>query len=643
MPLEDYRRKRDFGRTSEANHWLLIKHGSPEELKVALATPAENPPAGDEWLHEIKYDGYRLLARKTGAAVWLLSRNGKDWTDRFAMIAEDLHHLPGDIVLDGEIVVLDPEGRSSFQLLQRRLQGNPTGPLVYYVFDLLFCDAVDMREIELIARKRQLADIIGSLPAECSIRFSDHQRGQGSLFFECVCKAGLEGVISKRVTSKYSGRRTRDWLKVKCSRRQEFVIGGFTRPEGGRFGFGAILLGYYTPDGELCYAGRAGSGFSEKQLKTMWLAMSELARKTSPFVNPPSSLKFKGVTWTEPRMVAEISFTEWTEDGVLRHPVFQGLRDDKVAAEVRLEVNQTTRTGTMQVSGIEITHPERPVFPDAGISKGQIAEYYGKVAAMMLPYLEARPLSVVRCPEGSHKKCFFQKHLAAGMSPQIGTISIEETAGESSEYLAVQNAEGLVALAQFGVIEIHPWLSRRDRLDQPDMLVFDLDPGEGVPWEEVLGAALLLRHILQATGLESFAKRTGGKGLHLVVPIRRGPDFSEARAFARAIAEKLRQENPEKLLTSASKAKRANKIYIDYLRNGRGATAVAPYSLRARSGAPVATPVDWDSLISNRAAEATSMESMLTWLAEHGKDPWSGYFQVRQSIPKSALKELRVK
>ncbi|MEX2581251.1 MAG: DNA ligase D [Verrucomicrobiales bacterium] len=643
---------------------MLSRPFAPE-----LATLVDAAPEGDDWLHEMKYDGYRILARKQGNKVELLSRNDKDWTDRFAVIAEPLKNLPLDVVMDGEVVVLEDSGLSSFQELQRALKGNGETQLTYYVFDLLWCDGRDLRGASLIDRKaalRGLLDRSRSLDRDV-IRYSDHVRGNGPGFFEKACDTGLEGIMSKKASSSYRGKRTREWVKVKCTRRQEFVIGDFTEPSRSREGFGALLLGVYDEDDKLLYAGRVGTGFDHETLGRLRKKLNALARKTTAFDDPPKVRGADGVTWVRPELVGEVAFTEWTSDGRLRHPSFQGLREDKKPADVRRERTKPTESATdgagkkktsrksepaskggkspskgeATVCGIEITSAERPVFPDAGITKGEVAEYYADVAAHLLPHVADRPLSVVRCPSGRKKQCFYQKHHSPGMPDAIGAVSVTEKEGKA-DYLTVDSAEGLVALAQFGVLEIHPWLSRNDRLDRPDLMVFDLDPSEDVDWEEVLGAAYLLRDILAGFDLDSFPKLTGGKGLHVVVPMTRRLDFETIKPAAKGIVERVRKRNPDKFLITASKAKRKGKIFLDYLRNGRGATAVAPFSLRSRPGAPVAVPLAWKEVGPALRPNQYDIKSLPRRLSSLKRDPWDGFFDINQSLKKSALRELGV-
>lgn len=636
-----------------------VKPGSsfPVEVRPELALLARTPPAGDDWLHELKYDGYRILALKQGKSVRLVSRNGKDWTARFAPVAKALQDLPGEAVVDGEVVVLDPQGRSSFQALQQSLKGKPSGPLVYFAFDLLWFQGHDLRGVALAERKEVLRHLLTTSfrEADGMVRFSDHQSGKGGEFFRQACQAGVEGMVSKRAGSKYIGRRTRDWLKLKCGRKQEFVVGGFTPPQGSRTGFGALLLGYYDAERKLCYAGRVGTGFDEALLRDLHRQMLDLEVAACPFARQPPRSEVRKATWVKPQLVAEVVFTEWTDDGRLRQPSFQGLREDKAAKDVRREEagesgpaerpeRQTPKRRTSnpprsayEVAGMVISHPDRTVFPDAGVTKGEVAQYYFDIAAWMLPHVANRPLSVVRCPEGREKPCFYQKHLAAGMPDAVGSVRVPN---EDERYLTVDSPEGLVALAQFGVLEIHPWLARNDRLDRPDSMVFDLDPGEGVPWEEVLGASFLLRDLLRGFDLESFPKLTGGKGLHVVVPLARRLGFEVVKPVTKAIAERMVDQNPGRFLTSATKAKRKGKIYVDYLRNGQGATAVAAFSLRARPGAPVAVPVSWDEVRPGLKPDAFTLQNVRQRLGKQKADPWAGFSGLAQTLAKGVLREL---
>ncbi len=636
------------------------RNAMPAEVHPQLATLADAVPQGPHWIHELKYDGYRILAYLDGESVRLISRNGKDWTSRFQHVADQLKNLSTQAVLDGEVVVLDDDGKSSFQALQQALKSKDKGRLVYFAFDLLWWKGQDLRGARLLDRKAALQQLLGAAtdPGEGVLRFSDHIQGSGSEFFERVCEMQLEGVISKKGTSTYHGTRNRDWLKIKCIRRQEFVIAGYTEPSGSRTGFGALLLGVYDDQDRLIYAGRVGTGFKEQTLKDVYAQLKRLELKTSSFDVGPDGAEAKGAHWVKPELVAEVAFAEWTEEGRLRHPSFQGLRLDKDATEVRREAPpareeeapsskerkppKSRAKAEMKVGGITITHEDRIVFPDAEITKGEVALYYEKVADEILKHIADRPLSVVRCPEGRQKQCFYQKHHSPGMPKAIREVRVREDK-DTADYMMVDSADGVLALVQFGALEIHPWLSRRDKLDRPDTLIFDLDPDEAVPWEEVLGAAFLLRDELARFDLESFPKLTGGKGIHVVVPIVRRHGFEVVKPLSKAFAERVRDQNAAKFVTTASKTKRSGKIFVDYLRNGRGATAVAPFSTRARSGAAVATPVSWDELRPGVQSDQYTIKTLPRRLASLKRDPWENYFQLRQSLTKGMLTDLGVK
>ncbi|CAN5211612.1 DNA ligase D [soil metagenome] len=644
----------------------------PAEFAPELATLVDSlPTSATGWFYEIKYDGYRLIARKEGDLIRLLTRNGKDWTQKFPKTAQALKGLAAEeAVLDGELCALDSKGVSRFQRLQGALRDDKTDALAYFAFDLLWCDGHDLRPATLRDRKRALADLLerSSLPGGGSIRYSDHLEEDGEAFHQHACATKLEGIICKKASSRYHGKRTRDWLKVKCGNRQEFVIGGFTEPAGSRIGFGALLVGV-RENGRLRYCGRVGTGFTDRLLHDLHSRLAKLERKTPPFAQPPSGPGARGVTWVNPELVGEVSFTEWTDDGHLRHPAFLGLREDKDSAEVRPEIpekpktkaktktkataNSKTKPKTKvkarggggdaggnsgdQVCGVTISSPDRVVFPEAGTTKVEVAAYYGEIAGLLLDYAGGRPLSVVRCPSGRQKSCFYQKHRAEGMPEAVGSVRVGE-----SDYLTVESAEGVVALVQFGVLEIHPWLSRNDDLDRPDRMVFDLDPDKGVEWAEILGAAYLLRDTLAGLELECFPMLTGGKGVHVIAPLTRRATFDTIKPAAKAIAERVRDLNPDKFLTVANKKKRRGKIFIDYLRNGRGATSVAAYSLRARPGAPVAVPLSWREVVPSLPADHYTIESVRRRLASLKNPPWPGFATLRQSLTKAALKDLGV-
>ncbi|MEQ9097431.1 MAG: DNA ligase D [Phycisphaerales bacterium] len=611
----------------------------PVFVPPQLCTLTDKAPDGDDWLHEIKFDGYRLVALRGGDRVRLLTRQENDWSDRFKPIAAAVSGLPADaVILDGEACLLDAHGHTSFQDLQNAIKARRFDRLVFFAFDLLHLDGHDLRKRPLVERKAELASLLADLPEDGVIRLSDHVVGQGEAMFTNACELALEGLISKKADAPYTSGRSRTWLKVKCSRRQEFVVIGWTPPGGSRTHFGSLLLAARDGDDRLIYTGRVGTGFNARSLEDIKKRLDALARKTCPADQPPKGAEAKGANWVTPQLVAEVAFTQWTDDGRLRHPSFQGLREDKPASGVHIDeperVNAvSTRTSNEPtVEGVRISSPDRVVFPDAGITKLELAEYYAAVGERMLPFVKDRPLSTVRCPQGRQKKCFYQKHHTDTFADPVRSIRVNEKDGKA-DYLAVDSVAGLVALAQYGVIEVHPWGSKKGTLDKPDQITIDLDPGGGVSWEELKTAARRVRDMLDGVGLTSYLKITGGKGLHVVAPLKPKADWDQAKAFCRAVAETLAGAYPTQYTSTASKAGRGGRIFVDYLRNSQGATSIAPYSARARPGAPVAVPVRWEDLSRIDAANAYTITTLPRRLSRLKGDPWEGYFEATQTLP----------
>ncbi|HET8700226.1 MAG TPA: DNA ligase D [Nitrococcus sp.] len=629
----------------------------PKALRPQLATLAQEVPKGVGWIHEIKFDGYRIIAQIEDGVVRLISRSAQDWTERFPELAALLDRLPVDrAMLDGEVVALAPGGTSSFRRLQEALSEGRTERLVYQAFDLLYLNDQDLVEVALLERKQALAELLAAagFTGSTAVRYTDHLEAQGAAFFEQACRLGLEGIVSKRSNSRYRSGRTKQWLKVKCTHQEEFVVGGYTNPGGTRSGFGALLLGAYRDGGELSYTGRVGTGFSARQLTALHATLRQLARPTKPFHGSvPNS---RGAHWVQPQLVVEVEFSEWTRDGRLRQPAFRGVREDRNPAEIRLtegkrSPDRTARTtaprttdtaarytrsaaGKAQVAGVRLTNPQRILYPEQGVTKLALAHYYEAIQDWILPHLANRPLSLVRCPLGRNKQCFFQKHPHQAMAASIPRLAIKEKEG-SATYLYVRSIADLVALVQAGVLEIHPWGSRVDDVEHPDLMVFDLDPAPEVAWPELLRVAVGLRDRLQALGLASFPRTTGGKGLHLVVPLARAASWAEAKAFARAVAEHQAHDEPRRLTANLSKAKRHGRIFLDYLRNGRGATAIASYSTRARAGAPVAVPIGWHELSSVLRSDRYNIENLGRRLAALRTDPWEGFDAARRPITRA--------
>ena len=634
----------------------------PDFVPPELATLAPEAPSGDGWLHEIKLDGYRILARIEGGHARLLSRRGNDWTTRLPSIASALDSLPLDSgLLDGEVVVLDERGVSDFQRLQNSMEAGRDVGCVYFAFDALFLDGHDVRGLPLTERKALLAAVFERSTHE-RVRFGDHVTGNGEAFFERACALGLEGIVSKRADATYSSGRGRSWLKVKCLKQQEFVVGGYTDPAGSRQGLGALLVGV-REEGELRYAGKVGTGFTRASLSELLGRLQPLQRKAPAFSNPPKAQR--GVHWVEPRLVAQISFVERTQEGMIRHASFQGLREDKAAEDVRFETPEPVGKGAtkkkaaprtkarakvkadvarsspgagapapiqLDPSRIEITHPDRVLFPEQGITKRELMLHYARVARWMLPHVVERPLMLVRCPEGAGQQCFHQKHPSRGMPKAVQTVSVPQKKGHEDN-LMIRDVEGLLGLVQMGALEIHSWGSRKGRIDCPDQLVFDLDPDEGLAWERVLEAAHALRERLGGMGLSTFPRVTGGKGLHLVVPVEPTTAWDAAKQFTASVAHAMADAEPQRYVATMTKQRRKGKIFIDYFRNGLGATAVCSYSTRARPGATLAVPITWQELDAGARSDQFTVKNLDRRLASLAGDPWSTFDEARAPIP----------
>jgi bifunctional non-homologous end joining protein LigD len=615
----------------------------PETMAPELATLVDEVPAGDDWVHEIKFDGYRMMAQVVRGSVKLLTRSGKDWTARMPTLQAALETLDVDsAVIDGELVALDSKGVSNFQTLQNSLSAEHDGELVYYAFDLLHLNGKDLASSALVQRKSHLRELLEQNASQLAgrVRLSAHVVGSGPEFFENASKMGLEGTIAKRAESPYRSGRGLDWLKIKCSKRQEFTIIGYSEPQGSRSHFGALLLGVER-EGELSYAGRVGTGFSEASLSELAKKLKPLHTSKPPLAKPPRGADARGVHWVKPELVAEIRFTEMTSEGLLRHPTFQGLRDDKPASEVKLETaaaleSKPARTEskparTQPASSYVITNPSKVLYPELGITKQELLDYYALVAEHMLPHVGNRPLTLVRCPNGRHKQCFFQKHPGEGVPKGLRSVAIREKEGKSP-YSVIDDAEGLFGLVQLGALEIHTWGSRADDFEHPDILVFDLDPDPKLGYGPVIDGARLIRQIFEAAKLESFVKTTGGKGLHVCVPIVADLDWDTVKDFTGRIAAAMAGASPELYVATVSKAKRTGKTFIDYLRNGRGATFIAPYSTRARENAPVAVPLEWDELSLKLPPDHFNLRNLGERLTKLSSDPWGKMTRTKQRL-----------
>lgn len=589
-----------LARMGEEPNWLLRKltdatppkgtekAGKAEFVSPQLARVASTVPQGTEWLHEIKFDGYRLIAVKTGEGVRLYTRNRIDWTDRFKGLADSIAQIDKhDFVLDGEAVVIDSKGRSRFGDLQAALQGGHQERIRFVVFDLLHFRGLDLRRLPLTERLDRLSKLI---PKEGGVvqRSRTWQGAEGKELFLQACKNGLEGTISKKANGQYAEGGRRDWVKCKCRARQEFVICGYTQPKGSLRDFGALVLGSYE-NGRLIPRGKVGTGFSTKDRQRLRKRFDKIhsSRPTLPVGE-------SSIVWLQPSLVAEIEFAEITRDGSIRQGSFIGLREDKNADEVHLDALQQTSPMSKgsTVAGITITHPERLVFPAEQTSKLEVATYYENVGLQMLPFVANRPLAILRAPDGLSGKMFFQKSFPNAMPPHVHQTELKD----GTQVIFIRDLEGIVSLVQFGVIEFHPWGTILPKVEKPDFLIWDLDPDAAVAWNEVLGAAVFLRDFLEARGLQSVVKTSGGKGLHILLKIRRTWDWASMRNFSKAVAQAVMDHNPKRFTITASKAKRKGRIFIDWMRNGAGSTCVAPWSLRARPGATVSMPISWSAL-----------------------------------------------
>jgi bifunctional non-homologous end joining protein LigD len=640
--MDPLRRKIDPPSSLMRNIRGACKTPSPKSVKPALATLAGAPPEGDDWLHEIKYDGYRVLAHVKNGKTSLFTRHGKDWTVKFPLIASELTKLPvREAWIDGEAVYIRKDGRTSFGDLQKALSEGRDGGLKYIVFDIVFLNGFSLAKTPLIERKKVIKSLFaGKKAGRPVLIYGDYIVGNGKEFFGKACGLSLEGIVSKRMDSPYAQRRSRAWVKVKCRKRQEFVIGGYTLAKGYRKGVGALIVGVYER-GRLIYAGRVGTGFTEKTMAGLYPKLKKFEKKTSSFHDMPLSEQ-RGVRWVRPLLVAEAEFGEWTGKGVLRQASFAGLRADKPAHEIHRE----TAKGEIKekkhspirkkapLPAIKLTNPDRLFYPDEGITKKELADYYGAVSRSMLPHLSGRLLTLLRCPE-IFKDCFFQKHATGRSTENIKRVAAVED-GKRVYYMTVDSVEGLMDLVQLGALEIHTWGSRSDDLDHPDRAAFDIDPGPGVEWVRLVEAANLIRGLLKELGIKSFVKTTGGKGLHVVFPLDSTNTWKEVEAFTRAFAEYVSRRLPDRFTHVASLKRRKGRIFLDYLRNLRGSTIVEVFSTRAREHAPVSFPVGWNGL-SRVRPDFFTVRNFKKYLK---RDAWKGYFGVRQRITKEMMKRI---
>jgi bifunctional non-homologous end joining protein LigD len=597
-------------------------------VEPALATREENPPKGDAWIHEIKYDGYRIQAAVSGDSVRLYTRNGLDWTGKFQPIADALAALKlKDVLLDGEAAVAHANGKTDFSSLQKSLESGVAKGVSYFVFDLLAEGAKDLRKRPLIERKERLEKLLTK--AKTPVLVSPHFEGGGPDVLEAFREKGLEGIVSKKANSTYQSGRTKAWLKIKCVNEQEFVIVGYQPSLKGR-AFASLMLAD-TVEGKLQYRGNVGTGFNDKTLASLQEKLKKIER-AKPTLSVPRETA-KGAKWVEPKLVAQVKFAEFTSEGAVRHGVFLGLRGDKSAKEVTAE----TAAPAMKTR-VRLTHPDKVLFPDSGVTKAELAAYLDMASERMGVHVYDRPLSLVRAPDGVGKQTFFQKHAMAGMPKEIKTTPIAEKDGKPEGYLTVPDATGLVSCAQISALEFHLWGSHNDDVEKPDRIVFDLDPDEGLDFEVVKRAAFDIKALLESADLPSFAMITGGKGIHVVLNLKRKHSWDDVKGFSGALAEQIELLDPKRFVANMSKAKRKGRIFVDYLRNGRGATAIAPYSPRARGMAPVAVPVSWSELKTIPSASVFKLKDMAARLAE--PDPWADYADHAVQITKAVRARL---
>lgn len=607
----------------------------PDFVAPMLATLVTEPPSSGDWVYEVKYDGYRMLCRITDEGVRFYTRTGNDWTAKLPHLAREVAALGlKDSLLDGEIIVPREDGRSDFQALQNAFDRGNDSRIVYYVFDAPYLDGKDIRELTLLGRKRRLKKALDEKSGK-AVRLSDHLTGDARAVLEEACKLGLEGLIAKEARSTYASGRSRAWIKLKCRQRQDFVIGGYTPPRGSRRGFGALLVGVYDARGKLQYAGKVGTGFDDPLLSSLTRKFSGIRRKESPFENPPRE---KGVTWLQPKLVCEVAYAEKTKEGLLRQASFIGLRQDLPAKSVGEE--EAVPPPAPAAPPIKVTHPERLVWPSLGVRKIDLFRYYEAVGEWFLPHVKDRPLTLVRCPDGAEKKCFYQRHLLMGASPGDLLTVKREKKGRSA-YIYVNSLRGVLSAVQNGAVEFHTWGATVPDIAHPDRITMDLDPGPGLTWPQLAEGARLVKLLLDKLKLRSFLKTTGGKGLHVVTPLRPALDWDDLKAFARALAERLAAALPDLVTATMSKAQRRRRVFVDYLRNAEGATAVAAFSVRARDGAPVSMPIAWDELdprhdirgawfnINNARERAVQSQRL-----------WQRYDELRARIPREVWRRV---
>jgi len=622
----------------------------PEAFSPQLATLVDRAPEGD-WHYEIKFDGYRILARILKGEVRLFTRNGHDWTERLPRQAKALQALKlKDSWLDGEVVSLNDDGLPDFQALQNAFDIGRSLDIVYYLFDAPFLDGRDQREEPLETRRAALESALSASKSKL-LRFSEAFAADHRDIFQSACDLALEGVIGKRAGSPYVSSRSADWIKLKCRLRQEFVIVGYTRPQGSRTGFGALLLAV-NDDAGLVYAGRVGTGFDQASLNAIYAQLTPLERKDSPLQKPLTSAQARGVHWVEPRLVGEVQFAQWTREGLVRQAAFVGMRADKPVEQIIHEQPRTATSVTAPeakkpekavktVKAMKITHPDRVIDTQSGTQKQALAQFYADISASILPFLRNRPVSLLRAPEGIEGEQFFQKHSERMTIPHIKQLDQALDPGHA-RLMEIDSADALIGAVQMGTVELHTWGATTDKIETPDLFVLDLDPDPALPWKSMLEAAQLTLSVLDEIGLQAFVKTSGGKGFHLIVPLARRDNWDTVKAFAKAIAQFMTRQLPERFTATSGPKNRVGKIFIDYLRNARGASTVAAYSVRARPGLPVSVPVSRDELNDLRGAQQWTVANLHERLRDLKDDPWAGYAN-RQKISKRMWDKLGAK
>ncbi|MDB5793448.1 MAG: ligD [Massilia sp.] len=635
----------------------VVEAPLPQEFAPELATLVDSPPGNpEEWVFEVKFDGYRMLTRIENGEVRLITRNNNDWTDKLGPLQQEIAGmgLP-DGWYDGEIVVHDAQGRPNFGLLQLAFDGTNGVDIAYFLFDAPYLGGYDLRKAALVDRRALLEAALAQAKASDKVRFSAEFGTDPEGLVVAACKIGLEGVIGKRRDSHYVSRRSPDWIKLKCGQRQEFVIAGYTDPKGARTGVGALLLGTYDKEGVLRYAGNVGSGFNAESLREVSAKLKALETDVSPF--PPRSVAGRKHHWVKPELIAEVSFSEWTSAGAVRHPVFQGLRSDKPAKGItrelptpikEIDMTEEASTASNEPAGaqgklpatLKITNGERVVDEKSGATKMDVVRYYALVGELMMEHLKGRPVSLVRAPSGIQGELVFQKHADIKKLPGIKHMD-QALDPEHPPMLEISNVAGILAAAQWNALEFHTQNAVGKSYDKPDRMVFDLDPGEGVAWPAMQEAGQLMHAFLDELGLPNFLKTSGGKGLHVVVPIKGGKDWDTVKDFSQAIVNHLARTLPERFSAKSGPKNRVGKIFIDYLRNGQGATTVCTWSARARPGLGISVPLAWDELRTLKASDYWNVKNAHTRL-DKGNDPWDGYAKAARTLT-AAMKQLGFK